>query len=151
MSYCTVEDVRVLLVGNRADENLNNNPNVLDSDQIQHEIENAETQIDSALRRRYTVPFEEPIHTTIKYICIDIAAYLCDLRFRGSREYESERYPFPLRYDRARRLLADLGSGRQLLEDTSLDDTEVVNPYEGTLMNTRHIFTRWPEGMIRDD
>jgi phage gp36-like protein len=138
------------LVGNRA-ESENKSPNVLDSDQIQDEIENAETQIDAALRRRYTVPFEEPIHATIKYLCIDIAAYLCDLRFRGSREYESERYPFPLRYDRARRLLDDLGTGRRLLEDAIEDDAEVFNPYEGTLMKTQHIFTRWPEGVIRDD
>lgn len=151
MLYCTVEDVRKLLVGNREDDDLNVNPNVLDSDQIQEEIENAEAQIDMALKRRYETPFEEPIPVAIRHITIDIAAYLCDLRFRGSREYENERYPFPLRYDRARRLLDDLGSGRRLLDQVSDDFAEAINPYDGNMFGTQHIFTRWPEGVIRDD
>jgi phage gp36-like protein len=141
----------MLLTGNRADFQENNNPDVLDSDQVQQDIDDADTQIDMALTRRYDTPFVDPIPSAIKFISLNIAAYLCDMRFRGSREYESERYPFPLRYDRARRLLDDLGSGRRLLNESEDDFSEVINPYEGTLMNTRHIFTRWPEGMIRDD
>jgi phage gp36-like protein len=141
----------MLLTGNRADFQENNNPDVLDSDQVQQDIDDADSQIDMALTRRYDTPFVDPIPSAIKFISLNIAAYLCDMRFRGSREYESERYPFPLRYDRARRLLDDLGSGRRLLNESEDDFSEVINPYEGTLMNTRHIFTRWPEGMIRDD
>lgn len=140
----------MLLVGNRGELSENNNPDVLDSDQVQQDIDDADMQIDAALTRRYPVPFAEPVPAAIKFISLNIAAYLCDLRFRGSREYESERYPFPLRYDRARRLLDDLGSGRRLLSESEDDFSEVINPYEGTLMNTQHIFTRWPEGTIQD-
>jgi phage gp36-like protein len=141
----------MLLLGNRADADVAANPNVLDSDQVQQDIDDADMQIDMALTRRYETPFADPIPGAIKFISLNIAAYLCDLRYRGSREYESERYPFPLRYDRARRLLDDLGSGRRLLNESEDDFAEVINPYEGTLMNSRHIFTRWPEGVIRDD
>lgn len=149
MAYSAVEDVRRVLVGNR-DETENVTPNILDTDQIRDDIANADAQIDVALNRRYDVPFV-PVPDMVKFISIDIACYLADMRFRGAREYSGSTHPFQLRYDRARRLLDDLGSGRRLLSVGEDFGSEVINPYEGDLMTTSHIFTRYPEGQIEQD
>lgn len=150
MAYSNREDVRRLLVGARGDDG-NRTPDVLDNDQIDDDIANADAQIDAALNRRYEVPFTTPIPAMVKFMSIDIASYLADMRFRGSREYSGTTHPFQLRYDRARRLLDDLGSGRRLLDGANEDDAIVINPYDGTLMTTRHIWTRYPEGQIEAD
>lgn len=150
MGYANREDVRRLLVGARSDEQ-NRTPDVLDNDQIDDDIAAAEAQVNVSLDRRYTVPFVTPIPAMIKFITIDIAAYLADMRYRGSREYAGNTHPMQLRYDRARRLLDDLGSGRRLLEGANEDEAIVINPYDGTLMSTRHIWTRYPEGQIEPD
>lgn len=150
MAYANREDVRRLLVGARTDTQ-NRTPNVLDNDQIDDDINSTEAQINVSLNRRYEVPFVEPIPAMIKFITIDIAAYLADMRFRGSREYSGNTHPMQLRYDRARRLLDDLGSGRRLLDLTLEDEAIVINAYDGTLMTTRHIWTRYPEGQFEPD
>jgi phage gp36-like protein len=149
MAYSDTEDVRRLLIGYRGDTE-NRTADVLDNDQLLDDIANADAQIDASLNRRYEVPFAPPIPAMVKYMSIDIAAYLADMRFRGSREYGST-HPVQLRYDRARRLLDDLGSGRRLLELATEDEALVINPYDGVLMSTRHVWTRYPEGQIEPD
>jgi phage gp36-like protein len=149
--YSDVEQVRAILVGART-ESQSLGANTLDTDQIEDEIKNADSQIDTALQRRYgaLLPFS-PVPPVINSISADIATYLCDLRFRRSREYGTESHPTILRYDRARRLLDDIGNGRRVISGLSTDNaSEVFNPYEGTLMTTKQIFTRWPEGVIND-
>lgn len=155
MAYSTAAEVRLLLVG------VNDSPatdydltaDKLSDAQIEADIADADAEIDTALGDRYTVPFPTPIPSLVNSLSINIAAYLADLRFRGGKEYASELSPFYLRYQRARDLLDSLVSGAATIPGEDVEDEfgVVINPYEGTMFNTKHIFTRWPEGTIRDD
>lgn len=160
MAYSTAAEVRLILVG------VNSSPatdydltaNQLSDAQVEAEIANADSQIDAMIGGRYTVPFEVPVPPLIHNLSIDIAAYLSDLRFRGAKEYANELNPFYLRYQRALQLLNSVAMGDLDIPGGTDNGTDVVdgnsiaiNPYEGTLMTTQNIFTRWPEGTIRDD
>lgn len=155
MAYSTPAEVRSLLVGVNTSPagDYDLTPNQLSDDQVTAEIANADSEIDAKLANRYTVPFIAPIPELIHSLSIDIAAYLCDLRFRGARELSSDLHPFYLRYRRALDMLEKLTLGSLELPNIELDEAggaSVVNPYTGELMTTRHIFTRWPEGVISD-
>lgn len=155
MAYSTLAEVRAILIGvdSSPATDYDLTPNQLSDAQIEDDIANADTQIDSALGSRYTVPFPTPTPPLINSISKDIASYLADLRFRGGKEYASELSPFYLRYQRAVAQLNGLieGTGSVPEIDLGTSDGIAINPYEGTLMTTKHIFTRWPEGTIRDD
>jgi phage gp36-like protein len=157
MSYSTVIEVRQLLIGvsNSPATDYDLTPNQLTDAQISGDIANADAQIDAALGDRYTVPFPTPIPSLINMLSVDIAAYLGDLRFRGNKEFASELNPFYLRYQRATQMLTALESGTSSVPGVtppgvSVGDGGVFNPYDGHLMRTQHIFTRWPEGVIND-
>jgi phage gp36-like protein len=152
--YVGVEEVRTILVGRR-DENRDENPNVLDEDQIEYAIISADAQIDGALRKRYQLPFN-PVPRLVQVLARDIAAYNCTLIFNGQTPLESD-HPMALRYDRARRIIEDLRTGR-----TELDAIEIVgvdggldavfNDYTDPLFSTQHIFgDLYPEGTIPKD
>lgn len=164
MAYSTVEQVREVLKGvsdsPATDYDLTSN--LLSDAQIEADIADADSQIDSAVGARYATPFEEPTPPLINTLSLNIASYLADLRFRGGKEYPNELSPFYLRYQRATRTLNAISDGRATIPGGSVlsppegsgDDDQaygVVNPYRGHLMRTQHIFTRWPEGTIRDD
>lgn len=164
MAYSTVEQVREVLKGvsdsPATDYDLTSN--LLTETQIEADIADADSQIDSAVGARYAVPFEAPTPPLINTLSINIASYLADLRFRGGKEYPNELSPFYLRYQRATRTLNAIADGRATVpgavglqppQGSGTDDQAygVVNPYAGRLMRTKHIFTRWPEGIIRDD
>lgn len=155
MAYSTVEEVRLILKGvdNSPATDYDLTPDQLSDAQVEDDIANADNQIDSALGSRYTVPFPTPTPPLVNSLSKDIASYLSDLRFRGAKEYGSELSPFYLRYQRAVALLNSLEEGTGSIPGIDLGTGEgaVFNPYEGTLMTTKHIFTRWPEGTIRDD
>lgn len=156
MAYSTVEEVRSLLVGvdNSPATDYDLTANQLTDAQIELDIADADSEIDTALAERYTVPFPTPIPALINSLSINIAAYLADLRFRGGKEYASELSPYYLRYQRARTMLDAFAQGQGTIPGGELpeigDGSLVFNPYDGNLFRTKHIFTRWPEGVIND-
>lgn len=152
--YVGIEEVRTVLVGRR-DEDRGENSNVLDNDQIEYAIISADAQIDSALRKRYQLPFN-PVPRLVQVLARDIAAYNTTLIFNGQTPLESD-HPMALRYDRARRMIEDLRTGRSELdavEVISLDGglEAVFNDYEGPLFSSQHIFgDAYPEGTFPKD
>lgn len=141
MYYTTVLDVRLTL---RGDTTETGTAADLTEAQIATEIENAQDQVDSTLRTNYVVPFSQPVPKLIANITRDIAAYLCDLNYRKSREYESDNYPIIRRWDRARELLEWLRTGVISL-DSALVETpditsEVIHMYEPRLMTEEDVF-----------
>lgn len=154
MAYSTADEVRLLLKGvdNSPATDYDLTADKLSDSQIEADIVDADSEIDMALGDRYTVPFPSPVPSPINSLSINIGAYLADLRFRGGKEYASDLSPFYLRYQRARLSLNALAEGTATLPNTPPGaGSEVINPYEGVLFGTKHIFTRWPEGVIRDD
>lgn len=151
MAYSTATEVRLVLQG-FLDVQTGNDPDVtpakLSDAQIEYEIRNADEEINSVLRRRYVLPLAEPVPAVIKNLSIDIAAALCDMLFRGSKEYANELSPARLRYERARLILDRIGTGDYPLYNTGegpdeLGDTAVViNPYDGDVLLTREVFPR---------
>lgn len=161
MAYSTIEQVREVLKGvdDSPATDYDMTANLLTDAQIEADIADADSQIDSALGNRYKIPFA-PVPPLVTSFSINIAAYLADLRFRGSKEYPNELSPFYLRYQRAIQSITAISEGTASIPDGDVLEPPVVgvgnaygvvNPYEGRLMNTQHIFTRWPEGTIRDD
>lgn len=153
MAYVTEEDVIPILVGRR-DENRNETAADLDVDQIRLAIADAESQVNLALKRRYVVPFEEGlVPDTVKWLTLNIASYLALLTFRGSSPV-GEGDPLSLRYDRARRMLDNIQSGRVdvdgAVEVVSLDDAvpAVYNEFQEPLFP---LFPIFEEGRIPPD
>ncbi len=142
MPYTVPDDVRRILRGADQDDD-GGNAGDLDDAQILLEIENASSQIDDTLRTVYTVPFD-PVPPMIHSLATDIAAYLSDLNYRKSREYESDNYPIIRRYNRARELLEFYRNGNMILPVTrDIDDTSgavVIHAYDGTLFTVEDIF-----------
>lgn len=147
MLYTTRDAVRKTL---RGDVNERGTAADLDDEQVDMEIYNAQAQIDSALRNKYNVPFD-PVPVLIGNIARDIAAYLCDLNYRKSREYGSDNYPIIRRHDRARELLEWLRHGIITVDyPTSASYTAksgVFHAYEDRLMTESDVFgwssTHW--------
>lgn len=140
--YTTVLDVRITLRG--SDIETGTAADLHDA-QIAIEIENAQEQVDGTLRNHYVVPFGDPVPMLIRNITRDIAAYLCDLNYRKSREYESDNYPIIRRWDRARELLEWLRTGVISLDSDAVEvpgvTAEVVHMYEPRLMVEADVFT----------
>lgn len=151
MAYSTVSDVRVVLSG-FADPGMAVDPDYtpakLSDGQIEYEISNADGEIDSVLRRRYALPLPLPVPPVLKNLSVDIAAALCDMTFRGSREYASVLSPARLRYDRARKILDSIATGDYPLYNVGEgpeevgDTAVVVNPYPGDILLTEEVFPR---------
>ena len=153
MAYCDENDVIALLIGRR-EENRNETPAELDVDQIRDAIADAEAQVNLALKRRYVIPFVDgAVPDTVKRLTANIAAYLALLTFRGGSPVSSED-PNALRYDRARRMLDSIQTGRTDLDDAieniTLNDAvpAVYNEYQEPLFPLYPIFE---EGYIPPD
>lgn len=147
MTYSTVEEVRSILRG--FVDGVSADPDVVPSKlsdaQIEYEIKNADAQIDGALRRRYDLPLPVPVPNIIQVISCDIAAALCDMTFRGSREYPAELAPFRLRYERAKDMLESIASGDYPIYNEGDGPGEVggnivINPYPGDVLLTEEVF-----------
>lgn len=143
MSYCEVDDLRLVLKGTSG--SVPAAADKLEDEQLQVAIDNAEVEVNLALSNLYVVPLPvlaEP--NPIKYITVDIACYLADLMYRMSKEYGSGANPLRLRYSRARSLLDGLLTGKYRLQVPSeyiLSSTsEVFNPYDGDLITVEHLF-----------
>lgn len=152
MAYSTVEEVRKVLIGRRAEDRAET-ANELDDDQIEYAIISADAEIDGAIRKRYKMPLALPLPALVHMISIDIAVYLSMLVFQNSLPVAAES-PSALRYDRARKILNEIKFGRVMLDATEkvlLDDVmlTVFNPYDKPLFDTQHIFgTEYAEGTI---
>lgn len=152
MAYSTIEQVRQLLKGvvEATGQELGGDytPDKLSDAQIEYEIKNADAQIDASLRRQYSIPLTEPVPAILNTLSVDIAAALCDMAFRASKEYASELSPFRLRYDRALLLLERIAEGTYPLFNDGEGPGEqgggalVINPYEGNLLRDEEVFPR---------
>lgn len=161
MAYCTVEEVRTVLVGERGQPQ-NVNANSLDDDQIQVAISDADTQIDAVLRNKYLVPLRVlgvppvDVPAVVHFLSVNIAVYNAYLIYRQDRAFDSTLSSTVLRYQRAVDLLNKIDSGDILLDiDTvgSSDPTDrqtVFNQYDGPLFPSSNIFNA-PEGYIPAD
>jgi phage gp36-like protein len=144
--YCTVADVKNVLKGTDDTTDIAAMPGTpadLSEAQIRAEIENAQTQVDDALREVYEVPFN-PVPAAIKYLVRDIAVYLCDLTYRRSRSYELDANPHRLRYRRAEQLLQTYRTELIDLDAPKLSgdghEPVVIQPYEGILFTPEQIW-----------
>lgn len=153
MAYASVDDVIALLIGRR-EESRNETPADLDVDQIRDAIADAEAQVNLALKRRYVIPFVDGlVPDTIVRITASIAAYLSLLTFREGSPVGSDD-PNALRYDRARRMLDSIQTGRADLvgavEALTLDGSvpAVYNEYQEPLFP---LFPIFEEGYIPAD
>ena len=152
MSYSTVPAVRQVLAGfidpATNGEDPDHTPALLTDAQIEYEISNADGHIDAILRRRFVLPLPEPVPTVIKNLSTDMAAALCDMVFRGSREYASEFSPARLRYERAAEILMHIANGDYPLYNsgegpaTVGDEAVVINPYDGDILLSTDVFPR---------
>ena len=88
----------------------------LSDEQINDAISNAQSQVDGYLRRRYTVPFADPIPALAVSLTVDIAAYLAGLNWYQETELLKDD-PLALRYERAVALLKDIQAGEIDLDD----------------------------------
>lgn len=153
MAYCDEKDVIRVLVGRR-DETRSETPADLDVDQIRAAIADADTQINLALKRRYSVPFVEgSVPSIVRQWSINISSYLSLLYFRGSNPIGGDD-PLALLYDRTRRMLDAVQQGRAdvdgAVEVISLDDavSAVYNEYDGPLFP---LYPTFEEGYIPSD
>lgn len=142
MSYCSVEDVKLVLKG--AAGILPATATSLNDIQLQDSINNAQTEVDLALSSFYVTPLN-PVPEVIRQITRDIAVYLADLTFRMSKDYGDGSNPIRLRYSRARNLLDGIVSGRYYIDvdESQLRSgtSEVINPYDGDLITVEHLFS----------
>lgn len=153
MAYCDESDVIRILIGRR-EENRNETPADLDLDQIRDAIADAEAQINLALKRRYVIPFTTgSVPPTVERWTAGIAAYLSLLTFRGASPIGADD-PLALRYDRIRRMLGDVQTGRVdvdgAVELITLDEgvPAVFNEFEEPLFP---IYPTFAEGYIPPD
>ena len=148
--YCTAQEVRSLLKGT-AEADSDNLEYVgtgaeLSDEDINREIVNAAAQIDSVLDKKFTVPFD-PAPELIHQLNIDIAAFLVDLTYRKSREYESQNYPIIMRYNRAKEILEFLRTGAMTLpidDGTERSGAFVINRYGPSLFTWEDTFCPKP-------
>lgn len=126
------------------------NASDLSAEQFTDAIQNAQNQVNAYLSTQYTVPFPDgSVPSLVHSITTDIAAYLCDLNYRGAagREYSNTRSPLYLRYDRALSLLKGLSNGSLTLPpgdgggegDSGASGVSVVNTLP-ELFTGQHIF-----------
>lgn len=151
MAYSTMQDVRLILSG-FADPHLAEDPDytpaMLGDAQVEFAISDADSQIDSVVRRIYNVPLVAPVPSIIHSVSVDIAAYLCDMVWRGSRELPSELSPTRILYDRALRLLDRIGRGELPLynvgegPDPVGNTSVVINAYPDDVLLDRDVYPR---------
>jgi phage gp36-like protein len=151
MAYSKVQDVRLILSG-FSDPGLQDDPDytpaMLGDAQIEWAIRDADSQIDSVVRRIYAVPLPDPVPDIIVSLSTDMAAVLSDNMWRGSREYATELSPARLLWDRCTRILNSVGSGAFPLynvgegPDQVGNESIVINPYDGDILLDRDVYPK---------
>lgn len=126
MSYATIAQVREVLA--RDSIHVAATAASLSDPQIQDNLDDATSQVNSALGYAYPTPFGLPYPQLIVNITRDIAAYLSDLTFRGTMDYSTTNSPILLRYARAMQQLKDLAAGAAKLIDWPPPGSVVTAP-----------------------
>lgn len=136
--YATVTDVRLAVA--RDPSKARSAANLAD-DQINQAIEDAQSQVDGYLRRRYSLPLPAPVPALAKSLVIDIAAYLAGLNYYQETQLLADD-PLSLRYQRAIALLKDIqdgeidldvGDGAGPAPDTAGSMSRPVRQYDGSM------------------
>jgi hypothetical protein len=116
--------------------------------QIEWAIRDADSQINSVLRKIYAVPLPDPVPDIVTSLSTDMAAVLSDNMWRGSREYANELSPARLMWDRCTRILTSIGSGNYQLynagegPDQVGNEVVVINPYDGDILLDRDVYPK---------
>lgn len=111
--YATAEDVRTVLA--RDPGKRQGTAAVMDDNEINVNILDAESEINARLRGRYSIPFEAPVPLLVHNIAVDFGAYLATLTYRQGRDLEATD-PVVLRYARAYKLLCSIADGQADLD-----------------------------------
>jgi phage gp36-like protein len=111
--YATAEDVRRVLA--RDSTKRAGTAAVMEDNEINVNVIDAESEINARLRGRYSIPFVEPIPLLVHNIAVDFGAYLATLTYRQGRDLEATD-PVVLRYNRARQLLGAIADGKADLD-----------------------------------
>lgn len=115
MAYAEAVDVRAILARDQAHTAAT--AASLTDEQIGDALVDASNQVDAALGFTYPTPFTlMPYPMLVVQVTRDIAAYLSDLTYRGTKDYGTSD-PVVLRYQRALQMLKDLASGASRLVD----------------------------------
>lgn len=112
MAYATYEEVQDVLARDASRQD--GTAASIDEQTITAQIEAAESEINSRLAGQYTVPFN-PVPKLINHLTVDIAAYLADLVFRETQDYNTDLNPVYLRYQRAQAMLSQLQAGTAVI------------------------------------
>lgn len=141
MAYSTPAEVREVLVAHAEPEDKDVTAAELTDEQLEYAIASADTEIDAYISIQVALPLQLPAPTLIHQLSIDIACYMADLMF-FSQQTMSSQAPSQLRYDRARRILENIRSGRMRLpiEDTVASGDYLFNNPESPMFDLRHIF-----------
>lgn len=101
-------------------------------------LEDAESEVEARLRRRYAMPLAVPAPPMVVKIIVALAAYQAMLSLRKSKDFESELDPYFLRYQWADGMLTKLGKGEADLPPVDGEDddgfaSEVYSAYRGRM------------------
>lgn len=107
MAYATADDVRGVL---QPTPDVEGTPADLEDAQLTVSIQAASAQVDGALTRRYTVPFDDPCPDLVHELVVAIAAWLAQLTWRRDVDV-TDRDPIQLRYEWATGILTQLAAG----------------------------------------
>lgn len=149
-AYTTAAEVRAV-VARAPDTAASRSAAALADYQFDEAIANAQSQVDGYLRRRYTVPFPDPVPALAKALTTDIAAYLAALNWYQETELLATD-PLALRYERAVALLKDIATGDIDLDagDGGVPGVESggglgapVNTYTGSLFGPADFGLGW--------
>lgn len=152
MAYCTPERLRQALAPGLLAEFANQPAEKtftaadLSNEQIQSEIDEASSMIDTALGGRYIVPVaNDPVTTLtphpIDYWVRNIAAYLATCTYRGSNDF-ADQDPVARRFALTMTALTDVRAGKTSLNlpdvvgqngTSSAGASAPINPYIGNL------------------
>lgn len=151
MAYSEPKDVRLVLRG-WSDPHMSDDPDytpaMLDDAQIEYAIRDADSQIDSVLRRVYAVPLPDPIPDLIYALSTNMAACLADGIWRGSREYANELSPPRILWGRCARMLDRIGTGSLQIYNVGEgpeqvgNQSVVINPYPGDVLLDTDVYPR---------
>lgn len=149
VAYATPDDVRSAVA--RDIRSTSQTAAEMSNAQLTANIDNAQAEVDSKLRNRYTIPFD-PCPAMVKWIVVDIAAYLSTVNYRQEQDDLSPTDPVALRYARALALLKCVQDGDADLDDGdgggSADDGGgfgvPVQPSGGRLFHECNFGLGWP-------
>jgi phage gp36-like protein len=148
--YTTVEEVRSVLA--RDTTTTAGTAASLPDAALLTAVQSAEAEVDARLAVRYTVPFTAPPEL-VAAATRDIAAYLADLVYRQGVDYETDRDPIWLRYQRADKLITDIAAGTITIGGHAPHTETAVmrghDPYVGSMFGLDSFDLGYDHGRVR--